>query len=68
MYYDLIAAEKLLAGGINAPKTSHTAVKRVLFEKRSFIFIQQVDGASLERSLPPCFNTLTTMNTNQHER
>ena len=61
MFYDLDPAQKLAAAGINTPHTvCYGSERGLLFEKRSFIITKQIPGESLERLLPPCFNTAAT--------
>jgi heptose I phosphotransferase len=56
MFYDLDAAQKLAAAGINTPQPiCYGSEMGILFEKRSFIVTKQIPGESLERLLPPCF-------------
>jgi hypothetical protein len=65
MFYDLDAAQKLADAGINTPgPVCYGSEWGLFFEKRSFIVTKQIPGESLERTLPPCFNKLTT---NEHK-
>lgn len=70
MFYDLDAANKLTAAGINTPKTiAYGRQWRLLFEKRSFIITEKIPNAeSLERKLPACFYAPPTPESLKHQR
>jgi tRNA A-37 threonylcarbamoyl transferase component Bud32 len=56
MFYDLDAALKLAAAGINTPRpVCYGRQWGLFFEKQSFIVTEQIPGESLERLLPDCF-------------
>ena len=63
-YCDCKAAEKLSKAGINTPKTIAKGQQwDGLFEKRSFSITEKINGQSLEKKLPDCFeNTQTPEN------
>ncbi|MFB0555013.1 MAG: lipopolysaccharide heptosyltransferase II [Phycisphaerae bacterium] len=60
---ELEAANKLTTAGINTPKViSYGEQWSTLFEKRSFIITEKIpDAESLERKLPDCFHSPTTV-------
>jgi len=70
MFYDLDAANKLTAEGINTPKTiCYGRQWGLLFEKRSFIITEKIpDAESLERKLPACFDGATTTENRRRRR
>jgi tRNA A-37 threonylcarbamoyl transferase component Bud32 len=66
---EFAAAQALKEMGINTPRTVARGEQwAMLFEKRSFIITEKVpDAESLERKLPSCFTTPTTI-LNLHAR
>ena len=62
-FFDFQPANKLPQAGINTPKTVCYGERwGIFFEKRSFCITEKIPNAeSLERRLPDCFNTPTTV-------
>jgi len=58
---DCKTAEKLLKTGINTPKTIAKGQQwDRLFERRSFSVTEKINGQSLEKKLPECFENVRT--------